>query len=58
MINVAPEERQLALAEMIVERAASHNESLNKSPDTQDDTAKSLSIEYTIIRIALVGRLD
>ena len=58
VINEPLEERQLALAEVIVERAASYDERLHEEPQAQEATAKLLSIEYTIVRIALVGCLN
>lgn len=50
-----PEELHLVLAETIVERAAFYDERLREVPQAQKAIAKSLSIEYLIIRIALVG---
>ncbi len=51
------EERQLSLAETIVERAAFYDERLREAPPNQRDTFESLWAEYMISRIALVSHL-
>ena len=55
--NILPEEKHLALAETVIERAAFYNERLREAPHTQQASAKSLWIEFLITRIALVNSL-